>query len=60
MQSSCSLGKALMLGEVDGKRKGQSAIRWRDLVVVAMDALFEDLKDHVRGRRSLGENLCGY
>ena len=43
MQSSDSLGKTLMLGKIEGRRKGDDRIRWLDGITNSTDMILSKL-----------------
>ena len=52
MQRSDSLEKTLMLGKIEGRRRGQQRIRWLDGVTDSMDMNLGKLQEMVRDREA--------
>ena len=52
MQTEDSLGRSLMLGKIEGRRKGgYQRVRWLDGITDAMDMNLGKLQEIVRDRR---------
>ena len=50
MQTANSLEKSLMLGRIDGRRRGRQRMRWLDGITDAMDMNLGKLQEMVRNR----------
>ena len=51
-QRADSLEKTLMLGKIEGRRRGRQRMRWLDCITDLMDVnLRESLQERVKGRK---------
>ena len=52
MQTANSLEKSLMLGRIDGRRRGRQRMRWLDGITDAMDMNLGKLQEMVKDRKA--------
>ena len=52
MQTADSLERSLMLGKIEGKRRGHERLRWLDGITSAMDMNLGKLREMVRDREA--------
>ena len=54
MQKTDSLEKTLMLGKIEGRRRGQQRVRWLDGITDVMDMTLHKLLGESNGQGGLG------
>ena len=52
MRRTDSLGKTLMLGKIEGKRREQQRMRWLDSITDSMGMNFSKLQETVKDREA--------
>ena len=52
MQRANSLGKTLMLGKIEGKRRGQQRMRWLDSITDLLDMSLSKLQKIVKDKEA--------
>ena len=54
-----SLEKSMMLGKIEGRRRGHQRLRWLDGITDAMEMNLGKLKEKVRDREAWRAAICG-
>ena len=52
MQRANSLEKTLMLGKIEGRRRGKPSLRWLDGITDSVDMNLSKLQEAVKGREA--------
>ena len=60
MQITDSLGKSLMLGKMEERRRGRQRMRWLDGITDAIDMNLGELREMVRDREAMGSQRVGH
>ena len=59
MQTADSLEKSVMLGKIEGRRRGHQRLRWLDGITNAMEMNSGKLREKVRDREAWHAAICG-
>ena len=59
MQKASSLEKSLMLGKIEGRRRGCQRMRWLDCITDTMDMNLGKLQEMVRDREAWRAGVLG-
>ena len=59
MRTAASLEKSVMLGKIEGRRRGHQRLRWLDGITNAMEMNSGKLREKVRDREAWHAAICG-
>ena len=52
MQSAGLLGKTMILGKTEGRKRGRQRMKWLDVITVSMDVNLSKLRELVKDRET--------
>ena len=59
MQRADSLEKSLMLGKIEGRKRGKQRVRWLDGITDSMDMILNKPQERVKDRGAWGAAVHG-